>query len=204
MGIEVKATKYSINDSDIEHLNRKGYSSLPPRVLRPQVLDFYGLDLFLLKQMNLFITNSAMEFQKKSKFSFTGIKERYIRSPSELYIPGTKIKPPKPPEGDVVFWIDTSVGSGKPKSVIDVRHLPKKWAFLWNFIFWGWLDQARENIYPKHMHFIMRDSVVSPLPFKYFEFYLKFEKGNAGNVFADFMEGDTVNDSILSGTDDFY
>ena len=200
MAIKIKKNAYSDNDTDLEHLSRSSYDSLPPRVLIPGVLNFYGLNLYIISLMHKFITQSLEPLKDEKKIYFTGIKERYLRRPNEskLHLPSSYEKRKiRPAEGWTLLRIDTSVASGKQKEWVDIRHLPEKWQFAWNVFFWKWLDEFMENIYPKHIHFLLKDSIMTPLPFKYFEFFLKFENGNMGNLCADFKHGDTIEDSVL-------
>ena len=185
---------YGKKDTDHEHLLRSPQMSLPPRVIKPRILKVYDIDLIMIAFMIKGI--SDLRKDRATDFDFTGLRESFLRKLPQhnLTLNGKSNYLPK--EGKILFYMDIIEDSLTVKKAKNIRYLQPD---LQRFFLIG-LDRLLtsfiENIYPKHLHFILKDSILTPLPFKYVEFYMKAEEGNMGNITADFADGDVIIDSV--------
>ena len=176
----MKKTKYSLNDTDIEHLNQSPHSLiLPPRVISTQALERFGWSMTYFKLISDFmgLDQHTKAFGKKEKFS--GIREKMIL---KFKTPKGKIEDTK--FGDITYSFDSSSNRMRSK-FISPRDLDEKDASIWNLFVETFLEIYLNNIFPLHANFILKDSIATPLPFPYLEVYVKASKATAGNAFAD-------------------
>ena len=190
--------KFSDNDTDLEHISRSN-TILPPRIINPQVLAVYGLNMALIGMIINFIKNGLPPTHLSGKrVYYTGIKGagyKKLESFKLDSITGKKKTINDVQYGKIQWEIETSAGSKKEKVCIQYRDMPKKWRIMWDLLFFTFITEYLESIFPKHLHFILKDSILTPLPFPYLELFLKAEKATMGNLCADFAEGDTIDGS---------
>ena len=184
--------QYSLNDTDTEHLRRLPTNkSPPPRVLNPGVLEVYGIDLTLIQWFVFYISqglakewrnNHLSDLPKIDGIKGSGFKE-VKKNPFAIHSPSIK--------DASLGQVDWFVGTSKHKNYIQYRNLPIKHRNLWDTMWHLFLQNYLDCVFPYHIHFILKDSIINPLPVPYFECFLKAETAREGNIFADIKEGDT-------------
>ena len=191
----IKPNKYSNFDTDHEHLSYTPGQTLPPRVLRPNILQLYGFETYWIKNLALFCNYSLprMHLLKDPPY-FSGVKCKantgvFKNSHSRDQVKNMKY-------GDIEIFFDVSTGSGRAKHIIQYPDLPPLYQEILRFQLIFIMDNFVQSIFPNHVHFIMKDNVIYPLPFKYLECRIKSEKGNAGNICADYQGVSEQKDSI--------
>ena len=170
---------HKVESGDIENLIRLGNKPVP-RVLKPYILDNFGFNTYIMYYLIKFIT-------------YKDLHGRNSFDKMDFFINFNKKTGLKP----IRIFIDIC-GKGVYKKVIrDPYELPPdSFAF---FKVWttGVLDEFMANVFPHYLHFLFKDTPITPFPVPYLEFYMKSGDGNLGNLMENLRDGDVPSDAII-------
>ena len=177
--IGVIKPKQDLLRGDVENLSRP-YGKPAPRVLKPYVLQNFGLDLKMLEYLiNFFV---APPFRERHKFDEIRFKIFFKKT--------MNLKP---------MDVNMSI-SGQKKFINDIMHpkdMEEDMFYLFDHIMRAIVDNFMNQIFPCYIHFLFKDTPLTPFPMPYFELYMKSDDCWAGNVFDKFEEGDTISMDIV-------
>ena len=172
-----KASK-EVLKGDVENLSRS-YGKPVPRVLKPYVLEHFGLDLKMIEYLiNFFV---APPFRERHKFDEVRFKI-YFKKVFNL----------RPMDVNISI-------SGNNKLVKDIIHpqnMEEDMSHLFTHIMRAIVDNFMNQVFPCYIHFLFKDTPLTPFPMPYFEMYMKSDDCHGGNVFDKFEEGDTISMDI--------
>ena len=171
-----------------EKLQRTSRDRAAPRVVDSSVLEKFGIFV-----PNLMLFHSLIRSGELTE-KFTTLRERFSLSDNNG-------RPTMNKFGDILLVIETV--EEKSESYINLkrtrqpRDLPQKWQNRFRIISSALLTNFATDVFPLHMHFVLKNSPLYPLPFEYIEIYMKAEYGNQGNILADYEEGDRAEASQI-------
>ena len=165
---------------DTENLYRASSEKPVPRVLKPYVLDNFGFHTFIMNFLIQFLVRKDLH----GKDGFEKM-DFYIKFDKKL-----NLKP-------IRIFIDIC-GTGKYTKVIrDPYELPPDSFYFFKEWTSGIIDIFFENVFPNYVHFLFKNTPITPFPIPYLEFYMKSYDGHGGNLFENLRDGDTVSDDVI-------
>ena len=181
----MKEAFYGPKDADLEHIPRRGGSSTapPPRIIDPRSAFKFGV---MPPPVDLIF--KMMQAQVSGKERFDVLKQTFVKK--EIPKKDTPFsfcnswKKAYCPAGDVFLEIDISPGK-TTKNILRPYEMPDIWSKHFFIIFGPFLDTFLKEVFPYHLHFIIKSSPFYPLPIPYMEFYMRGEYGNGVNLLAD-------------------
>lgn len=94
-------------------------------------------------------------------------------------------KEPWTPHGKITLSIDTTLNKASAPTVLRPDEAPTLWSKHFFILFGPFLDVFVKEVFPFHLHLIIKSTPICPAPFPYLEFYMKAQYGNRGNLLAD-------------------
>ena len=83
------------------------------------------------------------------------------------------------------------------KTVLHPNDLEPEAHFYFKEIMGAIVSMFMEQIFPNYVHFLFKNTPLTPFPMPYFELYMKSDDCHAGNIFENIQEGDILDQGIL-------
>jgi len=171
-----KLKLFGNKDVDLEHSERMIGKNPPPRIINPYQLQSYGIQLPALGHLWSLMTGVIDGVKKIDVLKGWCAIQSNPGTPDgqDLWTP----------HGRIYFQIDIDPGKYF-KTVKWVGDLPRAWIVHFYMVFYNVIESYAQDIYPFHLHFIVKDSLICPSPIPYMEFFISSEKPTKGNLMAD-------------------
>lgn len=177
--------KYGGRDTDLEHQSRD--REAPPRILTPLKLEEFGIrmpNLLALKMLMHKGMDTGEDYCDILKQSF----RKVLPEPLKDYGDGKEVWTK---HGVIEFYFDVSVGKIH-KITRRAQDFPRLWQIQFSAIMSGILENFIAKIFPLHVHCIMKNSPIVPMPFEYAELRIASTRIEGKNVLADRSHEDLI------------